>query len=309
VGFTGTFPLLPLGDKDANVEKRVFFKPLVVFTNERCYSACDALTGLIQEHRIAPIIGEQKFTGGGGANVWNLNMVVASYGPVEQFGLFAQPYRQDIRFPFRQLQYSKQNPTPVEDLGIYVDRVLRPTHIDIVDKSSAQLNVLMGMLDRMYTGRYPQVTPEIPTLDYIKVSAPMNIDLQQAKVLDFGFAKNVFDINSSRAITRYIDGASFADGISTKIILPLFLQNPALTKLTLTANVKTEVCCDRLHIITETQDGTQSLVRSLGGLIENERVEIPLQSLVGQNAKVYFWMSSDLGANLGHASISDLKVE
>jgi hypothetical protein len=51
--------------QSANIFGQVYLKPVGVFTNGNCYSACDMFTATMQDNGVATVYGEDKFTGAG----------------------------------------------------------------------------------------------------------------------------------------------------------------------------------------------------------------------------------------------------
>jgi hypothetical protein len=56
-------------EEDANTLGQVYFKPVGVFNNGNCYSACDLFSANMQDTGIVPIFSEDVKSGAGGANV------------------------------------------------------------------------------------------------------------------------------------------------------------------------------------------------------------------------------------------------
>lgn len=142
-------PLVPFDtDATCNVYGQAYFKPVGVFTNGRCYSACDFFAANMQDNDIAWIFGEDLETGAGyryfnisGANVIESNGFFSRYLP-EDFPLM--PYtaemptsHQDLRVAWRQgTRIGENKGKIIEDYGIYSDSMVRPSLDDVIQRNS-----------------------------------------------------------------------------------------------------------------------------------------------------------------------------
>lgn len=128
---------------------QVYFKPVAVYVDSNCYSACDTFAAHVQDHKVATVFGEDQTTGGGGANVFSLNEVLEDF---EQYGvdsgLFQKlPNAQNITFAFRQAFRSSANKGKlIEDAGVTVDRISSPNLTDLFNSNNDQILVLEKFL-------------------------------------------------------------------------------------------------------------------------------------------------------------------
>ncbi|KAJ3079083.1 hypothetical protein HK102_004041 [Quaeritorhiza haematococci] len=116
---------------EANINKygMAYFKPVAVWNNGNCYSACDIFSASMQDFQAGPIFGEDKQTGAGGANVVALNTYLADNLPVVFEKL---PNGQDMRVSWRQIVRNGKNEGKlIEDLGVFADQTFRPTIADL----------------------------------------------------------------------------------------------------------------------------------------------------------------------------------
>ncbi|TPX61976.1 hypothetical protein SpCBS45565_g07129 [Spizellomyces sp. 'palustris'] len=146
--YTGS---VPFTSKDiANSIGQLYLKPVAVFNNADCYSACDMFSAGMQDHEAALIIGEDATTGAGGANVIEHRAVLEQLLPDVYLPL---PYQRpgeplrygspDMRIAWRQSIRVKKNAGKlIEDIGIISDAVIRPVPKDFVEADKGVLTQL-----------------------------------------------------------------------------------------------------------------------------------------------------------------------
>ncbi|KAI8808935.1 hypothetical protein BJ742DRAFT_255770 [Cladochytrium replicatum] len=115
-----TEPIAFTPKEETNALGTAYIKPVVVYNNGRCYSACDLFSSYMQDNDLAFVIGEDGETGAGGANVLTLSSSLAPYGFPSLAGLGTS---QDARVGYRQyVRVLKNEGEIIEDRGIIADR-------------------------------------------------------------------------------------------------------------------------------------------------------------------------------------------
>ncbi|PBC70115.1 peptidase S41-like protein [Streptomyces sp. TLI_235] len=159
--FSRAFPITP--EDGANAIGQRYFGPVVLVTNARCYSATDIFTAGFQDHRIGTVLGVDRTTGAGGANVWTHELLseLAADDP-------ATPYRPlpsgaSMRVAIRRtLRVGAQSGTPVEDLGVTPDELHRITRRDLLE-GNADLMERAGELLKAMTPHAVAITDAATT--------------------------------------------------------------------------------------------------------------------------------------------------
>ncbi|MEA9357306.1 S41 family peptidase [Bacteriovorax sp. PP10] len=137
--------------EEVNDLGQVYFKPVAVYVDSNCYSACDTFAAHVQDHKVATVFGEDQTTGGGGANVFSLDEILEDF---EQYGvdsgIFKKlPNGQNITFAFRQAFRSGVNQGKlIEDIGVKVDRISAPSMSDQFNSNNDQILVLERFLQQ-----------------------------------------------------------------------------------------------------------------------------------------------------------------
>ncbi|KAJ8325868.1 hypothetical protein QVD99_004037 [Batrachochytrium dendrobatidis] len=130
-----------------NTYGQVYVRPMAIFNNGECYSACDMLSANIQDSATGTIFGEDGQTGAGGANVFQLNPYLMQIDPTDfkmfpftkeltytpTNSLFMNRLSVGIRQPVRNGLYAGQI---IEDIGITSDFVVRPRLSDILPNTT-----------------------------------------------------------------------------------------------------------------------------------------------------------------------------
>ncbi|KNC99789.1 uncharacterized protein SPPG_05166 [Spizellomyces punctatus DAOM BR117] len=146
--YTGTVSFT--SKETANKIGQLYLKPVAVFNNAKCYSACDMFSAGMQDHEAALIIGEDATTGAGGANVIEHRSYLEEVLPEVYLPL---PYQKpgeplrygapDMRIAWRQSVRVKKNAGKlIEDIGIISDTVVRPVPSDFAEAEKGVLTQL-----------------------------------------------------------------------------------------------------------------------------------------------------------------------
>jgi hypothetical protein len=137
-----TKPLPLISEEQMNDLGQFYFKPVAVFNDGICYSACDMLSAQMQDNKLGVVFGENESTGGGGANVFKLSKTLSnlasSPGPFKPL-----PNGQDIIFAFRQTIRTGVNAGKlIENVGVKSDIINPPTIKDIYLDDAEQLMIV-----------------------------------------------------------------------------------------------------------------------------------------------------------------------
>lgn len=190
--------------EEINTLGQVYFKPVAVYVDAKCYSACDTFAAQVQDHKVATVFGEDATTGGGGANVFSLNQLIEDFTSkgLDSGRFKTLPAGQNISFSLRQASRVGANlGVAIEDVGIKVDRLSPANMSDIFNSNRTQIMVLMKYLEE----QSPKYTSNIflkneARQDFkIKQKAKINASWNDTNLLDFKLAGNVIE---SRAIAK-----------------------------------------------------------------------------------------------------------
>lgn len=133
-----------------------FFKPVAIFTNANCYSACDTFSAQMQDQGRALVIGEDAATGGGGANVWKMSEFFSSLPEKNKGSFKSLPQSMDMRVAWRQTVRTGKNAGKlIEDAGITPERLAPASVEDLTTNASHQILSIgraLRMRDRNYQG-------------------------------------------------------------------------------------------------------------------------------------------------------------
>ncbi|KAJ3065410.1 hypothetical protein HK102_007906 [Quaeritorhiza haematococci] len=133
-------------EKQVNLHGQAFLKPVAVFTNAECYSACELFAAGFQDYDIGPVFGEDPTTGGGGANVVDVNHFLSTWLPAVFKPL---PGGQNMGVSWRQSVRTGRNAGKlIEDVGVQSDQVLRPSPMDFREDNPeyAALQMIVSQL-------------------------------------------------------------------------------------------------------------------------------------------------------------------
>jgi hypothetical protein len=145
--FSQGFPLTE--PQQCNNVGRRYFGPVVLITDALCYSTTDMFTAGFQDHQIGKILGVNKNTGAGGANVWS------HYEVLEQLPLHPDPFltlprgvqmRVAARRSTRQGAYAG---VPLENLGVVPDEMHYLTLRDVLGSNEDLIAHAANMLAKM----------------------------------------------------------------------------------------------------------------------------------------------------------------
>jgi C-terminal processing protease CtpA/Prc len=114
------FPITPVADCNAIGQK--YQAPVVLITDALCYSTTDIFAAGFQDHRIGLILGTSGNTGAGGANVWDLELLVTLWQDSKTSPFERLPNLSGMRASIRRtLRVGDRQGQPVEDLGVVPD--------------------------------------------------------------------------------------------------------------------------------------------------------------------------------------------
>ncbi|HEX6144803.1 MAG TPA: S41 family peptidase [Geminicoccaceae bacterium] len=139
------FPLTP--DDAANAIGQRYCGPVVLITDARCYSTTDIFAAGFQDHGIGPVLGVDRNTGAGGANVWghDLLSLLMEGAPSNPYRALPRGVRMRVAMR-RNLRVGPLSGTPLEDLGVVPDvdhpltrNDLLNGNVDLLDHAAALL--------------------------------------------------------------------------------------------------------------------------------------------------------------------------
>lgn len=134
---------------DANDCNRIgqrYFGPVVLITDALCYSTTDIFAAGFQDHEIGPILGVDRTTGAGGANVWTHDLLRKLVpDDVSQYEVL--PNGAGMRVSIRRtLRVGRRSGTPVEDLGVLADHRHPLTRNDLLNGNVDLINHAASLL-------------------------------------------------------------------------------------------------------------------------------------------------------------------
>jgi C-terminal processing protease CtpA/Prc len=133
--FTGNLltRAFPLSDeKKMNLAGQVYQGPVVLITDGLTYSAADFFAAAFQDNNVGTVLGVQASTGGGGANRWSHEDLMANIGMLESANLRPLPKSASMGVSVRRsLRAGKNNGQPLEDIGVVSDKVHLLTKADV----------------------------------------------------------------------------------------------------------------------------------------------------------------------------------
>lgn len=138
VPFSQGFPITP--PEECNEVGQKYYGPVVLITDALCYSATDLFTAGFQDHGIGPIIGTNRNTGAGGANVFQypfLRTLMGANAGLQELPENGASFTVAIR---RSTRVRDNLGVPVEDLGIKPDYDYQMTSRDVLHKNIDLLN-------------------------------------------------------------------------------------------------------------------------------------------------------------------------
>jgi hypothetical protein len=145
--YTGTAPLTV--DAWANGRSQAYFGPVAVLTNSACFSTCDMFTAGMQDNGLATIWGEDRHTGGGGANVVDQTWFGAVLPPDNQGPFQPLPGGQSMRVAWRDaIRVGLHDGEILEDYGVTADRNAGLTVSDVLNGGTGQIAAIARDLGR-----------------------------------------------------------------------------------------------------------------------------------------------------------------
>jgi C-terminal processing protease CtpA/Prc len=139
-------PLTP-ENKCNNIGQR-YYGPVALITDALCYSATDIFAAGFQDNLVGPVIGINRNTGAGGANVWewkDLKDWIGENSPVKSL-----PKGSELRVSIRRLLRVNQNEgMPLEDLGVVPNHKYDMTREDVLEDNVGLKNYVAGILSKM----------------------------------------------------------------------------------------------------------------------------------------------------------------
>jgi len=150
--FSRGFPITPASA--ANAIGQRYYGPVVLITDAKCYSATDIFAAGFQDHEIGEVIGIDRNTGAGGANVWDhqfLSTLLPGRGSPYQQLPGGVAMRVSMR---RTLRVGAAAGTPLEDLGITPTIEHRMTWRDVMEGNADLLALACERLARSTAYRF-----------------------------------------------------------------------------------------------------------------------------------------------------------
>ncbi|KAH9267252.1 hypothetical protein BASA84_000733, partial [Batrachochytrium salamandrivorans] len=146
--------------ESANTLGQAYVRPMGVFTDGGCYSACEVFSGAIQGHGAGTIFGEDGQTGGGGATVMDLDPFFIDDSPkyFKKFPFsqkltsgsktYANTLTVGVAQTIRTGRYKGQD---IEDAGIEPEFIFRPQWSDLQPNptTNTQYDRISASLDRI----------------------------------------------------------------------------------------------------------------------------------------------------------------
>jgi len=129
--FSQGFPLTE--EAAANSTGQAYFGPVALLVDALCYSACDFFAAGFQDHAIGPVIGNDRTTGAGGANVWEHGYLGSVWSARADSPFVRLPAGCELRVAARRaLRVGERAGLPVEGIGARVDHVRGLTLNDLL---------------------------------------------------------------------------------------------------------------------------------------------------------------------------------
>ncbi len=138
---------LPMDDPAVvNAIGQRYHGPVVLLTSALCYSATDIFIAGFRDHAIGPIIGVDRNTGAGGANVWTGEQLGHALGDAGG-ELAALPRGAGLRVALRRsLRVGAQAGTELEEIGVVPNEVVPATRRDALEGSIDLIALAAGRL-------------------------------------------------------------------------------------------------------------------------------------------------------------------
>lgn len=119
----------------------------VLIVDSLCYSTCDFLAADYKDNHVGEIIGTDRRTGAGGANVWSYDVLAGYAQQTGSAGLEPLPAGMTLNVAMRRaVRTGRYNGFPIENFGVEVDRLYRLTLNDLLNANADLLNYAAGVL-------------------------------------------------------------------------------------------------------------------------------------------------------------------
>ncbi|KAK5665341.1 hypothetical protein QVD99_007697 [Batrachochytrium dendrobatidis] len=131
----------------SNLYGQAYLKPVGIFTDAICYSACDLFSASFQSSETGHVFGEDGTTGGGGSDMFSLDSELLLFNPID---FKPMPYYQELTDETTGRSYTnvlsigvrqivrngKYQGQLVEDIGAVTEYIVRPRLTDILPGST-----------------------------------------------------------------------------------------------------------------------------------------------------------------------------
>lgn len=150
--FSGAFPLTT--PEKCNAVGQRYYGPVVLVTSARCYSTTDFFAAGFQDHAIGPVLGVDRNTGAGGANVWEHSFLSTLFEdpanpgqPLSDSPFKPLPNEGNMRVAMRRsVRVGPRAGTEVEDLGIVPDEFHAMTRNDVLHDNADLMEAAAKLL-------------------------------------------------------------------------------------------------------------------------------------------------------------------
>ncbi|KAJ8330355.1 hypothetical protein O5D80_001355 [Batrachochytrium dendrobatidis] len=131
----------------ANMYGQAYLKPVGIFTDAICYSACDLFSASIQSSETGHVFGEDGTTGGGGSDMFSLDSYLLLFNHIDfqpmpyakelTDNTTGQSYTNALSIGVRQaIRNGKQQGQLLEDIGAVTEYIVRPRLTDLLPGST-----------------------------------------------------------------------------------------------------------------------------------------------------------------------------
>lgn len=143
--FSAALPLSPR--EDCNDIGQRYHGPVVLIVNALCYSATDSFIAGFADHAVGRILGTDRNTGAGGANVWSFAQVMRLLG--DGAPAAALPQGTGLRLAMRRtLRVGAAAGSEIEEVGVRPDEIYELTRADLLDGNQGLIARAAAMLER-----------------------------------------------------------------------------------------------------------------------------------------------------------------
>ena len=141
--YSDGFPIASDEAEACNRRGQQYYGPVLLITNALCYSTTDTFAAGWQDHEIGPILGTDRNTGAGGANVWLHELLEQALPDTVKPLPKGTRLRVAIR---RSSRVGKRSGTPIEELGIVPDELHPVTRNDVLEENEDLIAHAAGIL-------------------------------------------------------------------------------------------------------------------------------------------------------------------